>query len=115
MTFQQSDLNEDVEGEGKGFGNDQGVSLKCPPPSSTLRTPSPSREKVLLGFFGTVDSTTPSKPILPENTLSKGVWRDPPQSPVSLYERNNSSNQRALSFWERGERLRWVRVMIASS
>ena len=29
MTFQQSDLNEDVEGEGKGFGNDQGVSLKC--------------------------------------------------------------------------------------
>jgi len=38
----------------------------------------------LLGFFGTVDSTTPGKPILPENTLSKGVWRDPPQRPFSL-------------------------------
>ena len=38
----------------KGFGNDQGVSLKClllPPPSSALRASSPSREKVLLRFL----------------------------------------------------------------
>ena len=81
MIFHQSDLNEDVEGERKGFGNDQGVSLKClfiPPPSSALRAPSPSREKVLLRFLETVDSATPGKPILPERTLSQGVWGDRP-------------------------------------
>ena len=83
MIFQQSDLNEDVEGEGKGFGNDQGVSLKCPPPSSALRTPSPSWEKVFLRFLETVDSATPGKPILPESTLSLSFWDDRPQRVLS--------------------------------
>ena len=33
--------------------------------------------------------------ILPESTLSKGVWRDRPQIPISLCERSNFSPQRA--------------------
>jgi len=45
MIFQQSDLNEDVEGERRGFGL---VPLS---PSSALRAPSPSREKVFLRFL----------------------------------------------------------------
>ena len=53
--------------------------------------------------------------IFPVNTLSLSVWDDRLQSPFSLYERSNSSHHRALSLWERGDRLRWVRVMIASS
>ena len=65
MIYHQSDLNEDVEGERRGFGL---VPLS---PSSALRAPSPSREKVLLGFFGTVDSTTPGKPIV-QNDMRVG-------------------------------------------
>ena len=53
--------------------------------------------------------------ILLESTLSQDVWDDHLQSSISLYERSNSSHHRALSLWERGDRLRWVRVMIASS
>ena len=45
MIYHQSDLNEDVEGERRGFGL---VPLS---PSSALRAPSPSREKVLLRFW----------------------------------------------------------------
>ena len=45
MIYHQSDLNEDVEGERRGFGL---VPLS---PSSALRAPSPSREKVLLRFM----------------------------------------------------------------
>ena len=43
------------------------------PPSSALRAPSPSREKVFLRFLETVDSATPGKSILPESTFSLGV------------------------------------------
>ena len=64
---------------------------------------------ILRGAEGAV-----AESILIESTLSLGVWDDRPQSPISLYERSNSSHQRALSPWERGDRLRWVRVMIAS-
>ena len=35
--------------------------------------------------------------ILPESTLSQGVWRDRPQRPITLYQSSNSSLQRALS------------------
>ena len=70
------------------------------PPSSALRAPSPSREKVFLRFLETVDSATPGKSILPERTLSLDVWDDRPQ--------------RALSLWERGDRLRWVMVKTPS-
>ena len=53
--------------------------------------------------------------ILTESSLSKGVWDDRLQRPITLYVRSNFSHHRALSLWERGDRLRWVRVMIASS
>ena len=43
-----------------------------PSPSSALRAPSPSREKVL-SLLETVDSATPGKSILPESTFSLGV------------------------------------------
>ena len=69
MIYHQSDLNEDVEGERRGFGL---VPLS---PSSALRAPSPSREKVLLGFFGAVDSATPGKPCV-QNDMGVGwEWK----------------------------------------
>ena len=64
MIFQLSDLNEDVEGKGRGFGM---VPLS---PSSALRAPSPSREKVL-SLFETVDSATPGKPCV-QNDMRVG-------------------------------------------
>ena len=65
MIFHQSDLNEDVEGERRSFGM---VPLS---PSSALRAPSPSREKVLLRFLKTVDSATPGKPCV-QNDMRVG-------------------------------------------
>ena len=65
MIFQLSDLNEDVEGKGRGFGM---VPLS---PSSALRAPSPSREKVSLRFLETVDSATPGKPCV-QNDMRVG-------------------------------------------
>ena len=58
-------MNEEVEGS-EGFSGWYPIT-----PSSTLRTPSPSREKVLLGFFGTVDSATPGKPFV-QNDMRVG-------------------------------------------
>ena len=88
-------------------------------------------DSLMLGFSRTKTFTLSSMPLIPvilrgaegevaesillESTLSQGVWDDRLQSPISLYERSNSSHQRALSLWERGDRLRWVRVMIASN
>jgi len=65
---------------------------------------------ILRGAEGEVAET-----ILPEITLSLSVWGDRLQRPFSLCERSNSPTQRTLSHWERGDRLRWVRVMIASN
>ena len=64
MIYHQSDLNEDVEGEGRGFGM---VPLS---PSSALRASSPSREKVL-SLLETVDSATPGKPFV-QNDMRLG-------------------------------------------
>jgi len=64
MIYHQSDLNEDVEGERRGFGM---VPLS---PSSALRAPSPSREKVL-SLLETVDSATPGKPFV-QNDMRVG-------------------------------------------
>ena len=64
MIYHQSDLNEDVEGERRGFGM---VPLS---PSSALRAPSPSREKVL-SLLETVDSATPVKPCV-QNDMGVG-------------------------------------------
>ena len=64
MIYHQSDLNEDVEGEGRGFGM---VPLS---PSSALRATSPSREKVL-SLLETVDSATPGKPFV-QNDMRVG-------------------------------------------
>ena len=64
MIYHQSDLNEDVEGERRGFGM---VPLS---PSSALRAPSPSREKVL-SLLETVDSATPVKPFV-QNDMRVG-------------------------------------------
>jgi hypothetical protein len=83
-----------------GFSNTKTFTLSSMPPISVI----------LRGAEGEV-----AESILPEITLSLGVWDDRLQSPISLYERSNSSHQRALSLWERGDRLRWVRVMIASN
>ena len=65
MIYHQSDLNEVVEGEGRGFGM---VPLS---PSSALRAPSPSREKIFLRFLETVDSATPGKPCV-QNDMRVG-------------------------------------------
>ena len=65
MIFHQSDLNEDVEGEERIFGM---VPLS---PSSALRAPSPSREKVLLRFLETVDFAAPGKPFV-QNDMGVG-------------------------------------------
>ena len=64
MIYHQSDLNEDVEGERRGFGM---VPLS---PSSALRAPSPSREKVL-SLLETVDPATPGKPFV-QNDMRVG-------------------------------------------
>ena len=69
MIYHQSDLNEDVEGERRGFGL---VPLS---PSSALRAPSPSREKVLLRFLEKVDPATPGKPCV-QNDMGVGwEWK----------------------------------------
>ena len=65
MTFQQSNLNEDVEGEERVFGMVPNF------PSSALRAPSPSREKVFLRFLETVDSAAPGKPFV-QNDMGVG-------------------------------------------
>jgi hypothetical protein len=70
----------------------------------------PLKPVILRGAEGEV-----AESILLESTLSQGVWDDRLQSPIFFYERSNSSHHRALSLWERGDRLRWVRVMIASN
>ena len=79
-------------------------------PNTFTLSSMPLTPVILRGAEGEV-----AESILPEITLSLGVWDDRPQSPISLYERSNSSHQRALSLWERGDRLLWVRVMIASN
>ena len=72
MTFQQSDLNEDVEGEERVFGMVPNFPLIRP--SSTFYL----EGEGFASLFETVDSVTPGKPILPERTLSQGVWGDRP-------------------------------------
>ena len=57
----------------------------------------PLKPVILRGAEGEV-----AESILTESTLSKGVWDDRLQSPISLYERINSSNQRALTLGEGG-------------
>ena len=51
-----------------------------------------SHPVILRGAKGEV-----AESILPESTLSQGVWRDRPQRPITLYQSSNSSLQRALS------------------
>ena len=78
------------------------------PKTFTLSSMSPI-PVILRGAEGEV-----AESILLESTLSQDVWDDHLQSSISLYERSNSSPQRVLSLWERGNRLRWVRVKIPS-
>ena len=70
----------------------------------------PLKPVILRGAEGKV-----AESILPESTLSRVfggiVLKDPSRSSREIF----FPPQRALSRWERGDRLRWVRVMIASN
>ena len=108
--------------------NAQSINNQCVLHQQPMRIASDS---FMLGFSSMKTFTFRNKPLKPvilrgaegevaesillESTLSQSVWDDRPQSPISLYERSNFSHHRALSLWERGDRLRWVRVMIASN
>jgi len=48
------------------------------PPSSALRAPSPSREKVFLRFLETVDSATPGKPFVQNDMRVGWEWKKKP-------------------------------------
>ena len=58
-------MNEEVEGS-EGFSGWYPIT-----PSSALRAPSPSREKVFLRFLETVDSAIPGKPFV-QNDMRVG-------------------------------------------
>ena len=67
MTFQQSDLNEDVEGEERVFGMVPNFPLIRPSSTFYLRG-----RRFSLRFLETVDSATPGKPFVQNDTMVRG-------------------------------------------